>query len=147
MYAALRYTFGSSWIRTSEGINQRIYNPPPLTTRTPTPKEYTFNHSDTDPPKHTLLRYRSGRTRTCDPIFPKDVRYQTALHSVITLVSGTEGFEPSIHGTKNRRLATWLRPTWLRVLHKLYLNLTIGYARCTHCIYTHNTMLPFAPFA
>lgn len=40
MYAALRYTFGSSWIRTSEGINQRIYNPPPLTTRTPTPKAH-----------------------------------------------------------------------------------------------------------
>ena len=33
---------------------------------------------------------RSDRIRTCDPLLPKQMRYQTALHSV---VSGT-GIEP-----------------------------------------------------
>ena len=73
MYAALRYTFGSSWIRTSEGINQRIYNPPPLTTRTPTPKAYIATLSEWQdsnlrphlPKRRALPNCATLRNHTC----------------------------------------------------------------------------------
>ena len=48
----------------------------------------SFDWQDTRNEKQTLSR--NGRARTCDPLLPKQVRYQTALHSEKMTPTGLE---------------------------------------------------------
>ena len=57
---------------------------------------------------------RGGGTRTPGPMVPNHVRYQTALHLVLSfyrfLLAGAAGFEPTAFGFGDRRSTTELRP-------------------------------------
>ena len=110
--------FGSSWIRTSEGINQRIYNPPPLTTRTPTPKAYIA----------TLSEWQDSNLR---PHLPK----RRALPNCATLRNHTCIWDGRIRtfDTRNQKPT----PCHLATPHLV--------AQIVSKFDTHNTMLTFAP--
>lgn len=73
---------GSNWIRTSGGHCQRIYNPPPLTSRASTPRRL----SKLGWPSSSAARFTS---------FPSDFQKRALFYCLNQKNLGIEGLEPS----------------------------------------------------
>ena len=66
------------------------FEPTPETFASPDYKSGAFSLS-----ANPALCGRNDRIRTCDPLVPNQLRYQTALHSDLLFLVGATGFEPA----------------------------------------------------